>query len=161
MRKIQNDTIINFVYFCANYNFDFVEKAFESLGPNMVKRFQEKARMLYNRKGTAWVPFFFLELDRENQRILANYINENYKSWTDLSLNPEKKFLLFGIDACQSLLHNGFEKLIEEIKNERIDNYDFMSHVVGESVTEILSKTESFGEYSYITEEQYNKLSEF
>jgi hypothetical protein len=41
---------------------------------------------IYLRRGTATMPFFFVELDRENQKKLTKWINENHVAFKELEL---------------------------------------------------------------------------
>ncbi len=73
---------INFAYFCLNFKYGFIEECWAD-DKHMINHLSEKFSSLYAKKGTALMPYFFTELDRENQEKLSKYINENYLSFPD------------------------------------------------------------------------------
>lgn len=82
---------INFVYFCLNFKHDFIEKCWAD-EPTQINHLNSKFINLYKTKGTALMPFFFSELDRDNQLKLSKWINENYLSFEDLGDNKKSPF---------------------------------------------------------------------
>lgn len=74
---------INFAYFCLNFPHDFIEKCWIG-NTHTINHLNDKFMTLYKTKGTALMPFFFSQLDRENQIKLSTWINENYLSFPDL-----------------------------------------------------------------------------
>jgi hypothetical protein len=68
-------------------------------------------------------------------------------------------YFLFGIDACQILLHEGQEKFLEWAKEEtEFSVFRFeenFSHPI-----DLLNSYDGWGEFSAITEELFNKIQE-
>ncbi len=58
---------LNFIYFCSNYPYDFIEKAFNSHLANHLKS-----------KFTGDMTKFMRELSFDNQVILLQWIEDNY-----------------------------------------------------------------------------------
>jgi hypothetical protein len=77
------NSVINWNYFCLNFRHDFIEQCWKGM-PRNIDHFKQKFSDIYDRKGTALMPFFFSELDRYNQEKLINWVNENYISFPDL-----------------------------------------------------------------------------
>ena len=86
MEATQNkeNAIINFVYFCFNFPSDFINEAFKEKPKHLQEHLKSKFES-YNRKDTrSAVIRFFTELDTENQKILINWIDNNYKAFKHL-----------------------------------------------------------------------------
>lgn len=65
-------------YWCANYDYDFIEKAWAD-NPNMAKHLEEKFGAFYDSVGPYGVMLkFYLALDSTNKRILEDYVMNNY-----------------------------------------------------------------------------------
>ena len=77
------NAIINYTYFCMNFTYKFIEKCWAD-EPEQIPHLNEKFNEVYNRRGTAVIPFFMCELDAENQQKLAKWINENYVGFSHL-----------------------------------------------------------------------------
>lgn len=83
--KNQINAIINFAYFTANFPRNFIEDCWEDepyLIDHITSKFrgQSEGQVVYS----GGFIKFFLDLDRENQTKLANWINENYVSFNNL-----------------------------------------------------------------------------
>lgn len=81
-------SIINFNYFMLNFSHDFIEKCWKDETDDTIKHIVSKFKSFYEKKGTGLVPFFFCDLDADNQRKLAKWINENYLAFPDLEDKP-------------------------------------------------------------------------
>lgn len=84
IRKVINEgqsdgnPIEKWVYWCANYNYDFIEKAWAD-DPGMAKHLASKFSTYYNDVGAYGVMTkFFLNLDSTNRGILVDYVMNNY-----------------------------------------------------------------------------------
>lgn len=71
----------NLIYFGFNYPNGFIQKAFEGkVAQHIINHLQSKFNSAYEVYGArAAFNMFFVNLDGENQEILLNWINENYK----------------------------------------------------------------------------------
>jgi hypothetical protein len=80
-----HDNTINFMYFLTNHPHDFIKKIWpDYIGDHIQSKFLGYCKR-HTTTRNAIVDLFY-ELDRENQRIMLNWINENYKSFSDLKL---------------------------------------------------------------------------
>ena len=77
------NSIINYNYFCLNFRHDFIVKCWQG-DEHLINHLTEKFNEHFQRKGTALFPFFFADLDMENQQKLANWINTNYIAFEHL-----------------------------------------------------------------------------
>lgn len=75
LEKERLDNINTFIFFTANYPYDFVE----SIWPGN-KHMKEKFTNIYNKTagGYGVVNKFYFDLDSNNRKILLNWINTNY-----------------------------------------------------------------------------------
>lgn len=84
MVTTKTNAVINFNYFCFNYNSDFIRKVWVN-DESMQKHLTDKFAEAYDSSGPRGVMIkFFTELDQDNQRILVNWVNENYVGFPDL-----------------------------------------------------------------------------
>jgi hypothetical protein len=74
------NSVINFNYFCLNFKHDFIEQCWQD-EPEKINHFRSKFIEHYERKGTGLMPFFFSDLDQENQNKLSKWVNEKYLSF--------------------------------------------------------------------------------
>lgn len=76
--------VINFAYFTANFPLDFIEKCWENetwLAEHLRSKLHSKSNGSFISSG-AFLRFF-LELDQTNQVNLCEWIEKNYKSFSD------------------------------------------------------------------------------
>lgn len=60
----------NFVYFCMNFPHDFIKKVWE--GKQLeIDHYTKKWDAAYKKHATGALPFFFVELDSENQDLFS------------------------------------------------------------------------------------------
>jgi len=78
------NTVINYNYFCLNFNDNFIEKCWVD-DPDLAQHLREKFHGLYQTRGTGVIPFFMCELSFHNQERLAKWINENYILFSHLT----------------------------------------------------------------------------
>lgn len=76
-----NESIINFAYFTANFPHDFISKCWEnnpSLGNHLKNKFVSKnGQFISCGDFMSW----FLNLDVGNQNKLLNWIDDNYRAF--------------------------------------------------------------------------------
>lgn len=77
--KTLERAIINFAYFTCNFPYDFIELCWKD--DNIINHLKNKLSGYAKNGCISSKGFikFFLELDRENQTKLAEWINNNYK----------------------------------------------------------------------------------
>ena len=77
--KTLEKAIINFAYFTYNFPYNFIELCWEN--DNIINHLKNKLSSYAQNGVISSKDFirFFLELDRENQIKLAEWININYK----------------------------------------------------------------------------------
>jgi hypothetical protein len=72
-------SINKFVYFSQNYPNDFIEQIWGTSG-NMSKHLNDKFSLYYDKHGSVGAMVgFYMNLDSENQKMLEEYIINNYK----------------------------------------------------------------------------------
>lgn len=76
--------MINFNYFMLNFSHGFIKECWKD-NPFMAEHIEAKFLDIYKIKGTAVFPFFFCELDMDNQIKLSKWINENYLAFEHLN----------------------------------------------------------------------------
>lgn len=75
---MEKSTIQNFVHFCFNYPYGFMDTAFKD--HRFLSHLKSKFLSCYERVGSkAVIPCFYNELDTENQKILDTYILSLYE----------------------------------------------------------------------------------
>lgn len=84
IRKVLNEgqsdgnLIEKWNYWCANYDYDFIEKAWAD-NPMMAKHLEAKFDHDYEMAGSyGAMTMFYLDLDGDNRRILEEYVINNY-----------------------------------------------------------------------------------
>lgn len=80
MKRTHTDSTINFIYFTANFQHDFIERAFVGNG---AAHLRAKFDGIIHRSGENYCSLqsfmkFVFELDTENKSILIDWIDENY-----------------------------------------------------------------------------------
>lgn len=80
MERTNTGSVINFIYFTSNFQYDFIERAFN---PNIAAHLRSKFDGIISRSGDGYCSLqsfmkFMFELDVENKRILIDWIDENY-----------------------------------------------------------------------------------
>lgn len=75
--------IINYTYFCMNFSSSFIAKCWAD-EPEKIPHLAHKFNGVYEKRGTAVIPFFMIELDSRNQFKLSKWINENYAGFPHL-----------------------------------------------------------------------------
>lgn len=97
--------VINFVYFCFNFPYDFIEKAFADEPEHFIAHIKTKLRSRNNNyiDGHDMLKFF-TDLDSENQLKLAKWIEKNYVAFDHVSLkkSPQVKSVLRLMDSDYS-----------------------------------------------------------
>lgn len=72
--KPMRDAINSFAVFQFNYNRNFIEEAFKDR-PHLIEHFQRKFLDYHQKHGAkAAVIVFYMELDTENRRLIADYV---------------------------------------------------------------------------------------
>jgi len=76
---------INWMYFLYNFPHDFIKKCWES-NPRLIEHMEAKLSAARHIEGKNYVSSgamcrFFMDLDRDNQLILLNWVNINYKAF--------------------------------------------------------------------------------
>lgn len=89
LEKMIQDNIINFIFFTANFSYNFIEQAWSDtdkshLIPHLKEKLSAQSNGNFIDSG-GFLKFFF-ELDDENRRILINWIKDNYKAFTHFTL---------------------------------------------------------------------------
>lgn len=69
----------NFMYFGHNYPSNFISQVWEE---EMANHLQSKFKSIYEYRGTLTFFSWFMELDSENQEILIDWIEKNYKAFS-------------------------------------------------------------------------------
>jgi hypothetical protein len=83
------------------------------------------------------------------------------KSLEELFESVNKKhYYLFGSEACTILDNEGIDTLIDKINNEDFTEFDTRCHSVLDNPADLLFQVMGWGNYSVLTEEEYNKLHE-
>lgn len=80
MKRTNTNSVINFIYFTANFQHDFIERAFS---PFIAAHLRSKFDGIIHRSGENYCSLqsfmkFMFELDAEDKRILIDWIEENY-----------------------------------------------------------------------------------
>lgn len=83
MVKNKYYAVINYNYFCFNFNYNFIEKCWKD-DPHLIDHLKKKFDDAYERDGAVGsIPRFMTELDRDNQIKFSKWINENYKGFKE------------------------------------------------------------------------------
>ena len=72
--------VINFMYFGHNYPYDFIKKVW-SEDLNLAQHLLNKFNSMYENYGTMTIFRWFMDLDKENQEILINWVENNYSAF--------------------------------------------------------------------------------
>jgi len=80
LQEQSQSPIRKFVYFGYNYPYDFIEKVWED-DPLLAEHLKGKFKLYYNQYGPeAVMNKFYVELDAGNQKILEDWIINNFRA---------------------------------------------------------------------------------
>lgn len=89
MVTTKTNAVINFNYFCFNYPSDFIMKVWSN-DMLLQKHLTSKFVKCHDSSGARGAMLkFFTELDQDNQRMLVDWVNENYLGFSDLHKSDE------------------------------------------------------------------------
>lgn len=73
-------------------------------------------------------------------------------------VEDNKLFLLFGEDACRAYDYDGVDELETEIEENNI-SYSIMEVNADTTIADVLQEYSGWGDYSFISEEDFNRIS--
>lgn len=109
--------------------------------------------------GDTYIPFQDVtDLETGDEITIDNDIELGELTYNPNHPAPEDYFL-FGPEACAILEEEGFDELVELIQNDQLyfETYSFVN--TPGNLSELLAKIAEFGDYCYLTPDQYQTLS--
>lgn len=102
----KTEATINFIYFANNFTHEQLVKAIEttSAPDHLFQKLKAMDEKLGIGNGTTAFFKWFMELSLDNQKVIVNWVNQNYSAFG--SINPKEKYkehILKGEDSSRKL----------------------------------------------------------